>query len=93
MTLRRELGSLLRDVSRVLKTALSCEKTYVMQFAEAAGHHHVHFHVVPQAADMPPEHRGAEVFHYLREGERTTDAEMNAFAASFAAALAAPSGN
>ena len=34
-----DLGMLIRDVSR-------CEKTYVMQFAEAEGHNHVHFHVV-----------------------------------------------
>ena len=48
-----ELGDLLRRVSLGLKEITGCEKTYVMQFAEAPGHNHVHFHVVPKASDMP----------------------------------------
>lgn len=82
-----ELGTLIRNVSRALKSVSGCEKTYVIQFAEAQGHNHVHFHVVPRAADMPEAHRGVGVFHYFREGERTSDAEMNHFAERLRSAM------
>ena len=48
-----ELGRLIRHVSLALKEATGCVKTYVIQFAEAADHPHVHFHVVPRMADQP----------------------------------------
>ena len=36
-----------------------------MLFAEAEGHNHVHFHVVPRMAWFGPVERGAEVFRFL----------------------------
>lgn len=60
-----ELGSLIRRVSVALKASTGCTKTYVMQFAEAAGHHHVHFHVVPRMADQLDDHKGPNIFKYL----------------------------
>src|SRR5206468_2831802 len=59
-----ELGILLRRVSQALRDATGCVKTYVVQFAEAEGHSHVHFHVVPRMADQPAERRGPQVFGY-----------------------------
>ena len=44
-----ELGPLIRDVSVAFKRAVQCAKIYVIQFAEAEGHSHVHFHIVPRA--------------------------------------------
>jgi diadenosine tetraphosphate (Ap4A) HIT family hydrolase len=44
-----------------------CDKTYVVQFGEAEGFEHLHFHVVPRPRDLPGEHRGPGVFHYLRQ--------------------------
>jgi diadenosine tetraphosphate (Ap4A) HIT family hydrolase len=64
-----ELGPLLHGTSRALTGVLRCEKTYVMQFSEAEGFHHLHFHVVPRPIDMPAEHRGPNVFGYLRRPE------------------------
>ncbi len=64
-----ELGTLVRQVSMALKHAVGCEKTYVMQFAEMKGHGHVHFHVVPRMANLPEEHKGPGIFHYLNVGE------------------------
>jgi diadenosine tetraphosphate (Ap4A) HIT family hydrolase len=61
----RELGLLLRRVSLALRAAVGCTKTYVAQFAEAAEHPHVHFHLVPRMPDQPPERRGPAVFGYL----------------------------
>jgi len=78
----RELGDLLRFVSAALEAEVGCVKTYVMQFAEHPEHPHVHFHVVPRAAELPEAHRGANVFHYLGvEAEaRTTERDMNGLA-------------
>jgi len=60
-----ELGVLIRSASQGLKSAVSCRKTYVVQFAEAVEHPHVHFHIIPRMADMPPEYRGPKIFGYL----------------------------
>lgn len=78
----RELGTLIRHVSAALKAILGCSKTYIMQFAEKPGHHHVHFHVVPRMEDMPDEHTGIQVFNYLgvSDGTRVPESEMNHFA-------------
>ena len=43
-----ELGLLMRRVSVALKQTTGCVKTYVLQFAEAAEHPHVHFHIIPR---------------------------------------------
>jgi diadenosine tetraphosphate (Ap4A) HIT family hydrolase len=63
----RELGSILRRSSGALREELGCPKTYVMQFSEAEGFSHLHFHIVPRPVDLPVEHRGSGIFHYLRQ--------------------------
>lgn len=77
-----ELGCLLRRVSIVLNELTGCAKTYVIQFAEAVEHPHVHFHVVPRMRDLPDDRRGPQIFKYLgvSEEERVTEATMNALA-------------
>lgn len=76
------LGVLLRRVSLALKATTGCVKTYVVQFAEAADHPHVHFHVIPRMADQPDEVRGPRIFALLgvAEAERVGDDAMNALA-------------
>jgi diadenosine tetraphosphate (Ap4A) HIT family hydrolase len=59
------LGSWQVRLSRALHEVTGCAKTYVMQFAEQEGFGHVHFHVVPRMPDLPADHRGPAVFHYL----------------------------
>jgi diadenosine tetraphosphate (Ap4A) HIT family hydrolase len=61
-------------LSRALREVTGCQKTYVVQFAEAEGFSHVHFHVLPRPADLPAEHRGPRVFGLLgaAEGERVS---------------------
>ncbi len=78
-----ELGRLLRRVSVALKEATGCIKTYVIQFAEAADHPHVHFHVVPRMADQPEDRRGPNIFRYLgvAEKDRVDEDRMNELAA------------
>jgi len=64
----RELGPLLCAVSAALAAVVGCEKTYVIQLAEAPGFNHVHFHVVPRRADLPEELTGVRVFGMLGDG-------------------------
>ena len=63
------LGPMIRSLSVALRDVVGCQKTYVMQFAEAAGHSHVHFHVVPRMADFTDEQKGPNVFTFLRVPE------------------------
>ena len=73
------LGHLVRATSVALKTVTGCAKTYIMQFAEADGHNHVHVHVVPRHALLPAEARGANIFRYLgiTDDTRLEDDAMN----------------
>lgn len=77
-----ELGQLLQRVSKALKVVTGCRKTYVVQFAEAAEHPHVHFHVIPRMADQPAERRAMGIFSCLGvpESERVSEETMNALA-------------
>ena len=77
-----ELGALLRKISIALKEIIKCQKTYVMQFAEAEGHNHVHFHVVPRMANQPEEFRSVKIFKLLgvSEKDRVSEERMNEFA-------------
>lgn len=85
-----ELSPLLHRLSRALHEAVGCEKTYVMQFAEAEGFSHVHFHVVPRMPDLPAEYRGPRIFHYLTRppGEWLTLQARNEIAATVARHMA-----
>lgn len=78
-----ELGILLRQTSAALREITDCVKTYIIQFAEATGHPHVHFHVIPRMADQPPERRSVGIFGYLGvpEEERVSETFMNSIAA------------
>ena len=55
-------GAVLRRVSQALRAILGAEKEYVVQFAEADGHAHVHFHVIARLPDWPDALRGHRVF-------------------------------
>ena len=74
-----ELGPLIRGVSLSLKSVVGCTKTYVIQFAEARQHPHVHFHIVPRMADQPAERRSAGIMGYLgvSRDERISEDRMN----------------
>jgi diadenosine tetraphosphate (Ap4A) HIT family hydrolase len=59
------LGSWQVRLSRALVAVVGCQKSYIAQFAEAAGFAHVHFHIVPRPPDLPPELRGPRIFGLL----------------------------
>jgi diadenosine tetraphosphate (Ap4A) HIT family hydrolase len=80
------LGPLIRSLSVALREVAGCEKTYVMQFAEAAEHRHVHFHVVPRMADFTAEQRATKVFTFL-EGDPIPSEEMDRIALAIRSAL------
>jgi diadenosine tetraphosphate (Ap4A) HIT family hydrolase len=46
------LGPLLRRLTGAVEQALGAERVYVCTFGETV--RHVHFHVVPRTAEMPP---------------------------------------
>lgn len=77
-----ELGVLLRYTSAALREVTGCVKTYVVQFAEAAEHPHVHFHVIPRMAGQPEVRRSTGIFGYLGvpEAERVDEERMNEIA-------------
>ena len=62
-------GPFLHRVSRALQEVTGAVKTYTILFAEHSEHPHVHFHVVPRAADMPEADRSTRVFNYLGVSE------------------------
>ena len=62
----RTLGTWQVALSRALRSVTGCAKTYVVQFAEAEGFAHVHFHIVPRMTDLPSELRGPGIFEMLR---------------------------
>lgn len=83
------LGGWQVRLSRALRVVTGCAKTYVVQFAEAEGFAHVHFHVVPRMADLAPEYRGTGVFGLLKrpEAERVAAEEADRVALAVRAAL------
>jgi diadenosine tetraphosphate (Ap4A) HIT family hydrolase len=84
------LGTWQVRLSRALHAVTGCEKTYVAQFAEAAGYGHVHFHIVPRAGELPADLRGPRVFGLLGRGAQEAVAEerMDEIAEAVQAALA-----
>lgn len=64
-----ELARLQAACAQALHAVTGCVKEYAMCFGEAPGHHHVHFHVVPRAADLANDLRGAGVFAKIKVSE------------------------
>jgi diadenosine tetraphosphate (Ap4A) HIT family hydrolase len=83
------LGTWQVRLSRALQQVMGCEKTYVAQFAEAAGFAHVHFHIVPRPAGLTRELRGPGIFGLLgaADGEQVTDDRMDEIARDLIAEL------
>ena len=69
------LGPLLRALSLALQDVTGATKAYVMFFAEDPRHRHAHIHVVPRLPDLPAEHLGPRVFHYLTDPGREVVSE------------------
>jgi diadenosine tetraphosphate (Ap4A) HIT family hydrolase len=66
-----ELATVLAAVCEAHRDVVGAAKEYVLQFAEAPGHQHVHFHVVPRLPEWPPELSGQRVMEAL--GARAED--------------------
>jgi diadenosine tetraphosphate (Ap4A) HIT family hydrolase len=75
-----ELGLLQGRVSRALEALLDAPKTYVVFFAEALAH--VHVHLIPRMPDVPPDRIGAGVFGFLGDDSSlwVADAEADRIA-------------
>ena len=57
-----EFNQLMTAVIRAQHAILGTYKEYVVQFAEAPGFDHVHFHIIPRLPEWPDEWRGSKVF-------------------------------
>ncbi|GAA2611058.1 hypothetical protein GCM10010399_47420 [Dactylosporangium fulvum] len=84
------LGTWQVRVSRALHEVTGCVKTYVVQFAEAPGFGHVHFHIVPRGSDISGEEIGPRIFSRLgvAESSRVSTAVMDSIAEELATVLA-----
>lgn len=82
-----DLGAWQVRLSRALRDVTGCPRTYIAQFAEKQGFAHVHFHVIPRAADLEPSLRGPGVFALFDRGPVSTD-ERDRVSASLRSALA-----
>lgn len=77
-------------LSGAVQEVTGCAKTYLAQFAESPAFRHVHFHVVPRAADLPQEWRGPAVFGLLTDShEALGEAECDEASLAVRSALAA----
>ena len=59
------LGRLIPLACQALHATLQTQKEYVIQFAEAEGFDHVHFHIIACLPDWPASQRGTNVFSQL----------------------------
>lgn len=64
-----ELGGLVHRLGTALEEVTGCVKTYLMQFSEAEGYSHLHFHLVPRLPDHPVNARGPRVFAYMTDDQ------------------------
>lgn len=67
----RSLGIWQVRLSQALHHVVGCQKTYVAQFAEAAGFAHVHFHLIPRSPGLAEELRGPRIFRMMHADEHT----------------------
>lgn len=74
-----EFGLVLERTIHALRTVFSCDKEYVACYAELEHFRHVHFHVVPRAADLPEHLIGSKSFAFLKvsEAEAVSRAEIS----------------
>lgn len=88
----RDFSLVLERTVRAQHEVLSCEKEYVACFAELEHFKHVHFHVIPRAADLPAEFIGTKGFALLQvtESEAVSRADIRALCEELGAAMGAP---
>ena len=87
------LGSWQVRLSRALQKVLSCQKTYVAQFAEAERFSHVHFHIVPRQANLAGDLLGPRIFQLLNPADWpvVSEHQVTKVSAALAAQLAGES--
>jgi diadenosine tetraphosphate (Ap4A) HIT family hydrolase len=86
-----EFARVLEHTCRVLHQAVGCDREYVACYAEVDHFRHVHFHVVPRAADLPKEFVGTRSFAFLQvsEAEAVPREEIRVLCESLRAAFGA----
>jgi diadenosine tetraphosphate (Ap4A) HIT family hydrolase len=85
-----EFGPLLERTVRVLHAATGSAKEYIACYAEAPGFEHIHFHVVPRAADLSSQFHGAGSFELLRNHPPASAGSVEVFCEELRDAFHAP---
>jgi diadenosine tetraphosphate (Ap4A) HIT family hydrolase len=67
----QEYTIILERAVKLLSKEISCEKVYNMTFGEMPGFTHLHYHAVAVPHDLAPELRGAKIFAFLKEPEKS----------------------
>jgi diadenosine tetraphosphate (Ap4A) HIT family hydrolase len=65
----RELGEIQAWAARLLHQETGCLKEYSVCFAEMTGFYHIHFHIIPRAANWPDDLKGGKSFALLKVSE------------------------
>jgi diadenosine tetraphosphate (Ap4A) HIT family hydrolase len=81
------LGRWLPKLVKALHRATGSELEYVMQFAEAEGHHHVHIHLIARHETWPPDWKGPRVFAAMDADPPVTSDQATAIIDAVGAAL------
>lgn len=71
----RELALIQGAAARGLHRITGCRKEYLVSFGEGPGFSHLHVHLVPRSADLPPDRTATGVFQHLREPEAAVPRE------------------
>jgi diadenosine tetraphosphate (Ap4A) HIT family hydrolase len=66
----RTFGPLVQRITSAMREVHKPAKVYLCQFAEQEGFGHLHFHLIPRAAELPRELRGPHVFDLMAEALR-----------------------
>jgi diadenosine tetraphosphate (Ap4A) HIT family hydrolase len=81
------LGHWLPALTRALHEATDCELEYVMQFAEADGFQHVHFHLIARTAEWPAVYKGPGVMRAMGGADSIAASEATRVIESVGATL------
>ncbi|MCC6866922.1 MAG: HIT family protein [Ignavibacteria bacterium] len=64
-----EFGEICSITSKLINELTGCVKEYCISYSEAEHFNHVHFHIIPRAADLPDELKGSKIFTLLKVSE------------------------
>lgn len=73
-----EFGAICNTASKIVHEETGCLKEYCISYSEVEHFNHIHFHIIPRAADLPDDLKGSKIFTLLKvnEGESIPKQEI-----------------